>query len=89
MPPSTIDCFINSKKVFHLQICDSLQIHKGHDPWHTLYKVLQTKENLDDGESKCIYDFDAELLYFDTNSQVDSFIELIKSGIPFNSFHSD
>ncbi len=30
--------FINdTNKVFHLQICDSLLIHKGQDPWHTLY----------------------------------------------------
>jgi hypothetical protein len=37
MLPSKIECFTNdNKKVFHLQICDSLQIQKGHNPWHTL-----------------------------------------------------
>jgi hypothetical protein len=30
------------KKVFHLQICNSLLIHKGHNPWHTLYTVCFT-----------------------------------------------
>ncbi len=24
--------------MFHLQICHSLLIYKGQDPWHTLYK---------------------------------------------------
>ncbi len=42
MPPSKIECFINdTKKVFNLQICDSLLIHKGRNPWHTLYNVIQ------------------------------------------------
>ncbi len=25
------------QKVLHFQICNNLLIHKGHDPWHTLY----------------------------------------------------
>jgi hypothetical protein len=41
MPPSKIECFIyDTKKVFHLQTCNSVLIHKGHDPWHTLYVVI-------------------------------------------------
>jgi hypothetical protein len=37
MPQSKIGYFINdTKKVIHLQIRNSLLIHKGHDPWHTL-----------------------------------------------------
>jgi hypothetical protein len=39
MPTSKLEYFINdTKKVFHLQICESLLIHKGHDPWHILYE---------------------------------------------------
>ncbi len=35
-PPKLYRVFYKRyKKVFHFQICDSLLIHKGHDPWHT------------------------------------------------------
>jgi hypothetical protein len=44
------------------------------------YKVASTKENLDDGENYCRNNYDAELLLFDTNSQVKDFIELINAG---------
>ncbi len=45
MPTSKIECFINdTKKVFHLQICNSLLIHKGHNPWHTLYKLMSAAQ---------------------------------------------
>ncbi len=45
------------------------------------YKVLETKETLTDGENYCKNDFDAELILFDTNSEVQDIIMLIKSGI--------
>jgi len=45
------------------------------------YTVLSTFENFDNGESTCEIQYDAELLLFDTNSQVEGFIELIRSGI--------
>ena len=44
------------------------------------YKALSTKKNLDDGDDYCRNYYDAELLLFDTNSQVKDFMELINTG---------
>ena len=44
------------------------------------YKALSTRKNLDDGENYCRNYYDAELLLFDTNSQVKGFIELLNTG---------
>ncbi len=49
------------------------------------YTVLSTLENLDDGESGCKIQYDAELLLFDTKSQVEGFIKLVRSGICLRS----
>ena len=45
------------------------------------YKVLTTVKNLDDGEKICNYNFDAELIMFDTNSEVEGLLTLIKTGM--------
>jgi hypothetical protein len=52
----------------------------GDDQNGYCYKVLSTLENLDDGEKLCNYQSDAELLMFDTNSEVKGLIRLIKNG---------
>jgi hypothetical protein len=36
--------------------------------------------NLNDGENNCSYYFDAEMVLFDTNSDVNAFIDLLKTG---------
>ena len=45
------------------------------------YKVLPTFDTLNDGKKKCEYDNNAELLLFNSNSEVTEFINLILSGI--------
>ena len=44
------------------------------------YKVLFIQENFDDAESSCASQHDAELLLFDTDFEVQSFINLFKTG---------
>ncbi len=41
--------------------------------------------NLNDGENNCSYYFDAEMFLFDTNSDVDAFIDLLKTGKNFSN----
>ena len=41
--------------------------------------------NLNDGENNCSYYFDAEMVLFDTNSDVDAFIDLLKTGKNFSN----
>ena len=43
--------------------------------------VLPTKETLTDGDNLCKNNYDAELILFDKNEEVDSMITLIKTGI--------
>ncbi len=50
------------------------------------YKVMSTIENLDDGEKICKYDFDADLVMFDTNSELTGLIELVITGMIFCLF---
>ncbi len=45
------------------------------------YKLLPHKRNLEDGENDCKNNYDAELILFDTNIEVDGFLKLIASGI--------
>jgi hypothetical protein len=44
------------------------------------YKVLPTLENLNDGQRKCEYEHDADLILFSTNSEVLSFLKLAETG---------
>ena len=44
------------------------------------YKVLRDKKSLDDGEKFCQYKYDAELILFEENLQVDGLIGLIETG---------
>ncbi len=48
------------------------------------YKVLATPQNLDEGENECKYFYEAELILFDNNDQVDGFINLLKNGYHTN-----
>ena len=45
------------------------------------YMFLPQKRSLEDGETECKNDYDAELILFDTNKEVDGFLKLISSGI--------
>jgi hypothetical protein len=47
------------------------------------FKLLPTLENLSDGKSKCKDTFDAEMILFDSNTQVVRFINLSRTGINF------
>lgn len=47
------------------------------------FKVLSTLENLSDGKSKCKDTFDAEMILFDSKTQVVRFINLSLTGIDF------
>ncbi len=51
------------------------------------YKVISTIENLDGGEKICKYDFDADLVMFDTNSELTGLIELVITGMIFCLFY--
>ena len=42
--------------------------------------VLPDMYNLDDGENSCEFEQDAEMLLFDLDSEVQTFIELLKQG---------
>ena len=44
------------------------------------YQALADTHNLDDADNVCHFSFDAELVNFDLNSEVDSFIEILSSG---------
>lgn len=44
------------------------------------YKVLPTLENLKDGEKICEFDYSAELVLFNTDSEVIGLVELIQRG---------
>ena len=44
------------------------------------YMLLPQKRNLQNGENACKNDYDAELILFDTNEEVDGFLKLISSG---------
>jgi len=48
------------------------------------YGVLPDVENLNDGENKCNYNYAAEMILFNSNSEVNGFINLIQKGIMFN-----
>jgi hypothetical protein len=43
--------------------------------------MLPTKKTLSDGDNVCTNQYDAEMILFDTNSEVDSVIKLIQKGI--------
>ncbi len=45
------------------------------------YKILPTLESYNDGKKKCEYDNDAELVLFNTNSEVTGLIDIILRGI--------
>ena len=47
------------------------------------YKILPTFETLNDGKKKCEYENNAEIVLFNSNSEVSEFINLILGGIPF------
>jgi hypothetical protein len=47
------------------------------------YKVLSTLETLNDGQKKCEYSYDAEMILFNSNSEVQGFINLIQQGTYF------
>ncbi len=49
------------------------------------YMLLQCKENFQDGDNYCKNYFDAELLSFGGNLEVEGFIKLFSKGI--NNFH--
>ena len=44
------------------------------------YMLLPNTENLEDGDNFCRNNYDAELIMFDSNSEVDGFISLINKG---------
>ena len=44
------------------------------------YKVLSTESNFDDGVNDCILNSDAELVEFNSNSEVNGLIKLIETG---------
>ncbi len=44
------------------------------------YKILTTLESLSDGQSKCEYEYDADLILFYTNFEVLSFLKLVETG---------
>ncbi len=44
------------------------------------YMLMPNKRNFQDGEKFCKLDYDAELVSFDTNSEVDGFFSLIYKG---------
>jgi hypothetical protein len=50
------------------------------------YTVLPTSTFLDDGDSNCIKNFEAEVLVFENDYQVDGLLGLLKSGeLPIDS----
>jgi len=44
------------------------------------YQALPDKHNLDDADNLCQFSLDAELISFDLNSEVDSFLEILSTG---------
>jgi hypothetical protein len=44
------------------------------------YKVLQTLSSFEDGKNYCDFYHDAELVSFDTESEAEHFINLLKTG---------
>jgi hypothetical protein len=44
------------------------------------YMLLPDKGNLEDGVNECQNNYDAELVLFDSNKEVDGFLKLISSG---------
>ncbi len=66
-------------------------MHAGFSPDNAngyCYKVLQNVTTRVEGEKLCENDFDAEMLLFDTNSEVDGLIGLFKSGIHLINLNS-
>ncbi len=51
------------------------------------YKVLPELASLDDGENNCEYYYDAEMVLFESNKQVNGLISLIKSGTIYNKLY--
>jgi hypothetical protein len=79
----TFDFCKNSQKVFWPTTPECEEGFVADDASGFCYKILSGKLELYEGEDQCQTKYDAELLYFDRNAQVRSFIEAAKSGKKF------
>ena len=44
------------------------------------YKILPTLENINDGDKKCAFNYDADVVLFNSNSEVKGLINLLHGG---------